>query len=529
MSTSPTASPLATFVRDQAAWRRGQAQKFPDDHRNRRSAEALEDLASAIDQLRPGDPVLLELARLDIYDEKGALHIGPSAYRLVSRYGFDRQPDARAFLQLLLAAIADDRRNVDAGAWSVGADNSWRFEYPKGNVVVTYKGESADVLEAVVRASGAPEFKQRRDGSWDVVIPTHFESETTRFRIRSRGPMSTRTFDKWVGINDTDDVPRAVAPPPEAPDARWPESELDGGDTYQWEYAPKEPGVAAKFELSVRDAANAFGHYYHIEGSSLVDVVVALEELPGLATSRWVRVVRCALREGATTREARGIAIRAYIERCARQGRAPSGWTLRLEPNYWGGMSFDQLALIAGEPGEIGRAAEKELRERGFFYDRLTGRWVEDRPDLSIRVPSAPIKRGQPVPWGAGGPTKQLISPPLDLLPFLRRAYEKRRYLRHGGKYWVIDAFSKGFPPDAVSLVEATPPAGIEVLDFDRAGSWRPMRRDDLASGTVRCEACSNAISEANAVPVRAATGEPGAVLTCPRCDNQWLALLDRP
>jgi hypothetical protein len=334
-------------------------------------------------------------------------------------------------------------------------------------------------------------------------------------------------FEKWVGINETDDAPRTIAPQPELPEARWPESDLDGTDTYKWEFAPKEPGIVAKFELTVRDAVRVVGHNYSVEGSSLVDVVVALEDLSALASSRWVRVVRCGLRQGATTREARGIAVRAYIERCARQGRAPSGWTNRLEPNWWAGMSFDQLTLIAGEPGNMGRAAEDELRQRGFFYDGLSGRWVEDRPDISLRVPSAPIKRGEPVPWGETGPTTQLISPQRELLYFLRRAYEMRRYVRHGGKLWLIKRFSLP-PEELMQLEEAVPPPGVEVLDFDRAGSWHFMTRDQLDNGTARCAACDAEITRANAVPITAATGEPGAVITCPRCDNLWLALLDR-
>jgi hypothetical protein len=97
---------------------------------------------------------------------------------------------------------------------------------------------------------------------------------------------------------------------------------------------------------------------------------------------------------------------------------------------------------------------------------------------------------------------------------------------RHGGKLWLIDGFSS--PPDAMKLVEAVPPPGIEVLDFDQAGSWHFMSRDQLNSGTARCTACDTVIIAANTVRVTAATGEAGAVVTCPRCDNLWIALLDR-
>jgi hypothetical protein len=78
-----------------------------------------------------------------------------------------------------------------------------------------------------------------------------------------------------------------------------------------------------------------------------------------------------------------------------------------------------------------------------------------------------------------------------------------------------------------MKLVEAVPPPGIEVLDFDRAGSWHFMSRDQLNNGTARCAACDAVITTANTVRVTAATGEAGAVVTCPRCDNLWIALLD--
>lgn len=525
MSTTLGASPLAAFIRDLSAWRRGQAQKFPDDPRNRRSADALEELALEIERPRPGDPVLVELERLDVYDGAGAVHLGSSAWRLVSRYGFDRRPDVRAFLQLLLSAVAEDRKSIGSGAWSIGAFNRWRYEYPRDSSA-TYQGEIVDVIEAVVRAEGTPQFQQRPDGSLDVAPPRQFDPKTTSFKIRSHA--SSPQSAVWVDGADMGNVRLGVAPPPEPIDARWPASQLDGDDTYRWESAPREPGVCAKFELTLRDAAGAEGHHYKVEGSFLVDVCVRVEPLAALATSRWIRVVRCALPQGVTTREARGIAVRAYIERCARQGRTPSGWTLEIEPNYWGGMAFDQLALIAGEPGVIGREAQKELHARGYFYDSLTGRWIEDRPDLSIRVPSAPIKRGQPIPWGQTGPDKQLLAPPRELWRFLERAYRDRSYLRHGGKTWQISRFSIGDPPDAMELVEAAPPPGVRPLDFDRAGSWHPMTRDDLEHERVRCAACGATITRADAVPLNAATGEPGAAVTCPSCENHWLALLDR-
>lgn len=466
-----------------------------------------------------------QLASLEAYSEHGAFHAGAAAYRLVSRYGFDREPELRSFLQLLAAAIAEDRKNAVAGAWSVGANNSWRFDYPAGTHVVTYQGEPMDLLEVVVQASGAPEFQRRIDGSFDVMLPRHFESTTTRFRIRSRTWATGKPGnDRWVGISETDDAPRKL-PTQIPPRDLFPSTYFDGDDTFQRGRGPLEPGIVEKFSLSLRDVTSSLGHHYKIDGNSLVDVIVSLEKHP-TETMRYVRVVRTALPPGADIDKARAVAVAGYVERCVRNGSAPSGWANEMPPNWWRGMSFDQLTLVAGDPGAAGGQAEKELLRRGYFPDGL-GNWLESHPELTIRVPSAPINQGTPAVKGLRERATALVAVPRALEVFLRRAHEKRRVLRHGGRTWLIESFSIGSPPDVMKLVEA-PPGDEPVLDFDSARTWDFAKLDHLEAGRLPCPVCRVAVRKTDAVLTTAVTGEPGAIVTCANCGHQWLALLDR-
>ena len=61
---------------------------------------------------------------------------------------------------------------------------------------------------------------------------------------------------------------------------------------------------------------------------------------------------------------------------------------------------FDRLlAMAAADPKKwtvSHHEAERELLRRGYFPDGL-GNWVENRPDTTVRVPSANIK-GRPAP-----------------------------------------------------------------------------------------------------------------------------------
>ena len=57
-----TRAAFADFLREQAEWRRARADEWPEDPRNRRSAEALSELASWVMRLPNGDERLRHLA-----------------------------------------------------------------------------------------------------------------------------------------------------------------------------------------------------------------------------------------------------------------------------------------------------------------------------------------------------------------------------------------------------------------------------------------------------------------------------------
>jgi hypothetical protein len=252
-----------------------------------------------------------------------------------------------------------------------------RFDYPE-RYIATYEGDLVDVLSVVAAPESAPQILRRPDGLIDVAIPQHFQQETVRFRIRASSPVSTLRGEHWVGLNDFDDPPRPLEPrsstPPPLED-RWPISELDGNNTYLWSHAPQEVGVCAKFELSARDALKQrlVGDFFEPAGEGFRDVVVALEPhfVPEM---RFIRVVRVQGETPTDPRQARGAAVRAYLERCRALGVEPSGWVNAIEPNWWGGMPLELVIGIAEAPGPLAKAAADELWQRGLF--KAGGEWV---------------------------------------------------------------------------------------------------------------------------------------------------------
>lgn len=84
--------------------------------------------------------------------------------------------------------------------------------------------------------------------------------------------------------------------------------------------------------------------------------------------------------------EAIRVALAEYAREVGTVDHAMSKW------------SFDRLvALATADPAKFTvshHEAERELLRRGFFPDGL-GQWVENRPDTTVRVPSANIK-GRP-------------------------------------------------------------------------------------------------------------------------------------
>jgi len=388
------ASSLASFIRQQADWRRTLARKFPNDARNNPAATVLDRLASFVERLLEGDLDLSRLLVLDPFADDQSFHAGPSALRALGRFGYDPEApvEPRAQLQDLVVAISEDRKRTVA-TWRPGV-GSLRFDYP-GRYVATYRGEIVDVLSVVAVPQTPPEILRRPDGIIDVAIPRDFHSDTVRFRIRASSPLAALHGEHWVALGDLDDVPRQIEPTPPAPaplSERWPVSEVDGIDTYLWSHAPREVGVVAKFELSARDATKRrlVGDFFEpAGGEGYRDVVVAVEQhfVPEM---RFIRVVRLAAPTPDDPSLARGVAVRAYLDRCHRLNVVPSAWVNRIEPNWWGGMPREDVIRIVDAQGPLAQAAADELWRRGLF--KAGGEWVAHVD--SGRGPGIAVGRG---------------------------------------------------------------------------------------------------------------------------------------
>ena len=112
---------LADYLNDQAAWRQGKADEYPEDPRNQRSAKALRQLAQYVLSLPSGDERLRMLAALD-WVAWGRFVPGAEAGRVVARIGFDLGPsDIDALLTRFTDACVDDAtKNTGAPApWDV--------------------------------------------------------------------------------------------------------------------------------------------------------------------------------------------------------------------------------------------------------------------------------------------------------------------------------------------------------------------------------------------------------------------------
>jgi hypothetical protein len=112
MEHSPfwAAAALAEFVRDQASWRRTQAQRFPDDARNAQSADALEQLAMHVEALPDSNRHLIELVELNAFDDASHFTGGEEARRAIARWGFDDTTSHMRPRDLLQDLVAITRR-----------------------------------------------------------------------------------------------------------------------------------------------------------------------------------------------------------------------------------------------------------------------------------------------------------------------------------------------------------------------------------------------------------------------------------
>lgn len=107
-------------VENQAEWRRGKATQYPNDIRNRRSAELLEELAKNLHALPGDDPAWKQFTAaydnaLDQLEKLGSPEKMPLESDILGRFGFDGgTSDAREFLndmaQLYDDAVAEAQR-----------------------------------------------------------------------------------------------------------------------------------------------------------------------------------------------------------------------------------------------------------------------------------------------------------------------------------------------------------------------------------------------------------------------------------
>jgi hypothetical protein len=95
---------LADFVRQRAQWRAAQARQWPEDPRNARSAEALDQLALWVMELPDSDERLRKIADV-CTDETPFLPAGENAARFTARYGYTFTPNADRFLGVFTSLI----------------------------------------------------------------------------------------------------------------------------------------------------------------------------------------------------------------------------------------------------------------------------------------------------------------------------------------------------------------------------------------------------------------------------------------
>jgi hypothetical protein len=169
-TTPPFHAPqhLAQFISEQAIWRRAQARRFPNDERNARSAEALEQLAVAVARRPYTDQVFDQMDRLGAFADDGTFRGGPLARKAIARHGYDPEADdqERVLFDLIVAIAEEnavsrkgDRLEVDGPRGRVivnlGPDRP-----PAGDGVRWLDPEAINVTEAHVRVDQTDQLRQ---------------------------------------------------------------------------------------------------------------------------------------------------------------------------------------------------------------------------------------------------------------------------------------------------------------------------------------------------------------------------------
>jgi hypothetical protein len=106
---------LSNGFLEQAEWRRGKAEEYPDDYRNLQAAEGLAALAKWVQELDDADPRLAKLGALYDFDSLDSDAGGEEGSRLASRFRFDRADESfDEFLDSFVKAeIQDAMLNAD--------------------------------------------------------------------------------------------------------------------------------------------------------------------------------------------------------------------------------------------------------------------------------------------------------------------------------------------------------------------------------------------------------------------------------
>ena len=103
---------LVEFLRGQGEWRTARAQQWPEDPRNARSAEALNELVSWIIELPDSDQRLQQLATYYV-DDNYFFPVGDKSILLASRYGFAFPPSPDRFIEAFLSVLLDENTRDD--------------------------------------------------------------------------------------------------------------------------------------------------------------------------------------------------------------------------------------------------------------------------------------------------------------------------------------------------------------------------------------------------------------------------------
>ena len=104
--TEYTRAAFADFLHGQADWRDARAHEWPEDPRNKRSSEALHDLASWVMALPENDERLRQLAEC-FTDEAPFLPVGDDLAHFAARYGFSFPADPDRFMNSFVTLMVE--------------------------------------------------------------------------------------------------------------------------------------------------------------------------------------------------------------------------------------------------------------------------------------------------------------------------------------------------------------------------------------------------------------------------------------